>query len=132
MITIKDIYSEASITDNSNAIQFALNERKGYPQKVVKPSLKNNPTSQEAKEFAENLEKYEKEIEDYNTRKREVQEYNSEIEGLIIDFIKEESGLNSIPEQYREKVYYYAWQQSHSDGYYSVFCTIQNLVEIFE
>jgi hypothetical protein len=109
-----------AIGDNYQAIEFARGEMIDYPERVKKPSLKNNPTSQDAEEFALNLKQYEKDIELYNNSKKEVQEYNSKIDDILIEFIKEASGLNSIPEQYRDKVYY------------EVLGTIQNLVEIFE
>ena len=61
-----------------------------------------------------------------------IREHNGEVNVLIEGFIKKESGLFDIPEQYQNKVYYRAYSDGHSAGYYEVYQKLCELVEIFE
>ena len=63
-----------------------------------------------------------------------MQAYNNvkhDINNIIEEYIREESGLNNIPIQYRDKIYNKAWQDGHSDGFYSVYQHLTELVNIF-
>jgi hypothetical protein len=89
-------------------------------------------TAQEHREYADKLEQYEKEMEEYKVQDNMCKIHNLKVDTLILDFIKNEAGLNSIPEQYRNKVFSKAWSDGHSDGYYEVFMQLSELINIFD
>lgn len=97
-----------------------------------KPIIKDSPTSDEAKVYYESLVQYEKDLVEFNKEKEIKASIRDEYNSLIIDYIKEVSGLNNIPEQYRGKVYEKAYQNGHSSGYYEVYNSLCSLIEIFE
>lgn len=70
---------------------------------------------------------------DYNYKayQHKVNAHNRAVNNLIEEYILEESGLNTIPEQYRDKVGRYAYDVSHSSGHYEVYQTLCELVKIF-
>lgn len=102
-----------------------------YPEALKKPFLKSNHSGDEAKEYSIALKKYEKEKPAYDRAKKEVQEYNQKINFAIEDFIKEESGLTKLPEHTQSKVYMKAYEDGHSNGYYSVYQELEELVDLF-
>jgi hypothetical protein len=108
-------------------LKQALN--KEYP---VKPHLSKNVTSEEAFKFANDLKEYEGKLVDYKKEKEEYKTQRNIITSIIVEFIKKESGLYDIPKQYQDKVYYKAYQDGHSDGYYSVYQHLEELVDIFK
>ena len=112
-----------------NWIEEKLAERK-YAEKPVKPKMTGN-TSEDAKKYAIDLEDYEFQMDVYRELRVECAAHNLAIEQEIESRIKEDSGLNSIPEQYRDKVWSYAWSQGHSAGYHEVQNHLVNLVGIF-
>jgi Zn-dependent oligopeptidase len=128
MITLKDLQEYGSVF---NAIQFAQNTNIAYPARVTKPILKNSNDVEKLMAHVEALKQYEidkmvfdTELDCYNN----VRIHNNTI---VEEYIKDESGLNNIPEQYQEKVFNKAWSDGHSDGYYSVYQELCNLVDIF-
>ena len=114
-----------------NTIKYAQGFRVEYTSAPVKPILKKDANSVEAKQYALDLEEYEGEKELYKIAKDEYNKVDCKISNLIEDFIKEESGLNSIPKQYRAKVYSIAYSNRHSSGYNSVYNHLVDLVDIF-
>lgn len=102
---------------------------------VSRPSKPIQPKDTSANgycEYADKLEQYEKEMKEYKIQENLCQNHNLKVESLILDFIKNEAGLNNIPEQYRNKVFSKAWSDGHSDGYYEVYQELCELVEIFQ
>lgn len=133
--TVDDIISSynsdsMSIHDITNKV-ISSNEYK-YPETLVIPKLSHNHTSVDAKKYAEDLELYENEKKSYHEKLNLHRNESYRLESLIEEFIKEESGLNTIPEYYREKVYSYAYEQSRSNGYSELFNTLRDLIYIFE
>lgn len=88
-------------------------------------------TGQEHREYANKLEVYEVEFAEYRNAQAECSIFNIKVDALINTFISEESGLNTIPEQYRNNVFSKAWSDGHSGGYYEVYRELCELVEIF-
>ncbi len=92
----------------------------------------NSPTLKEIREYADAVEGYEK----YEKKRKAAMKKQGNVvprTGDVLEgFIREMSGLNTIPGKYRDKVYRYAWEQGHSSGYSEVFHYLQELVEIFE
>lgn len=112
-----------------NWIDEKLAGRK-YVENPIRPRLHGN-SFEDAKQYAINMEVYEEEMCSYLTIKAECEAHNLAIEQEVEARIKEDSGLNSIPEQYRDKVWRYAWEEGHSAGYHEVQIHLINLVDIF-
>ena len=72
------------------------------------------------------------EMQTYESEMATIRLHNMKVDALILAFIKKESGLNDIPEQYQNKVFSKAWSDGHSSGYYEVYQQLCELVEIFE
>lgn len=113
-----------------NWIDEKLAERK-YATKPTKP-IRTLCTAQDHLDYAKELKVYEEEMEAYRTLRAECAAHNFAIEQEVETRIKEDSGLNSIPEQYRDKVWRYAWEEGHSAGYHEVQIHLINLVDIFQ
>jgi hypothetical protein len=131
-ITLEKLQEIAQTESVENAIQFAKDSYDEYPSQPRKPFLKNNANSTEVLEYAELLKNWEI---DNGNHKVNVENYRkniNQINEVIVEFIKDESGLNSIPEQYREKVYAKAWSDGHSNGYHEVYSELVSLVELFD
>ena len=84
------------------------------------------------RKHADELEAWEAEMLAYNTSMGKIRMHNMKVDALILAFIKSESGLNDIPEQYQNKVFSKAWSDGHSSGYYEAYQQLCELVEIFE
>lgn len=107
------------------------------PEYKSKPSTSkfyknsNSPKSKEIRAYADVIEEHEK----YNRRRelatKKQREGVPRTEDILEGFIREKSGLNGIPKQYRDKVYRFAWDKGHSSGYSEVYYYLQELVEIF-
>lgn len=97
----------------------------------LKPILRTPHTSEQALEYSHMLKQYEADLKIYNKNKAEAITQADIINNEIVGFIKEESGLYKIPKEYQNKVYAYAWENGHSDGYYNVFNVLNELLEIF-
>src|SRR3989304_4538 len=89
----------------SNAIQWARLQYDQVPKRPNKPILYHENTSIAAKQYAIDLEKWEGLMLEYNALKSEINKYNNIINLIIVQFIKEQSGLFTLPVQYQEKVY---------------------------
>lgn len=112
----------------SEAYKFSVE----YPDRPKKPLLSQNAGSVSAAKYAEELAAYEKEYAEYAESRKLIQDHNGKIDQLIEAFVREESGLNTIPEQYRDKVYRHAYQTGHSSGFSEIYNHLLDLIEIFE
>lgn len=101
-----------------------------YPRKPDAAGIKIK-TAQEHREYADKLELYEKDMEEYKIQEKECRIHNQNVHELIEMLIKSQADFNSIPSQYQEKVFSKAWSDGHSDGYYEVYQELCELVEIF-
>ena len=117
-------------------LKFETEERANIQVPVYKskPRFNNSsPSSKELKEAAaevEEWEKYERKRKRLLTKRRDAVPNMSEI---CEEFIKIESGLKEkVPAKYQKKVYSFAWQQGHSNGYHEVYNYLLDLVNIFE
>jgi DNA-binding ferritin-like protein (Dps family) len=115
------------------AIQWAESQYKNeYKSAPSKPILSNNATSEEARKYADLLEVYEKETIDHKETIRLYYEKMNKIQSVIVEYIKDYTGLNTIPKQYRDKVYSKAYEDGHSGGFYEVYLKLESLLEIFD
>jgi hypothetical protein len=104
-----------------------------YVRKPIAPQLKSkSPTVEELKSYSEARIVYEKELENYMQDNDLYNQESNRVWSLLEEKIKEDSGLNDIPKQYRDKVYSYAYQQGHSSGYGEVYNYLIDLVNIFD
>ena len=115
----------------STAIEFAINMKPKYVSRPIKPSLSSKHTTDDVLAYANSLKEYDSKLVKYNTEREENIKMDKTIDSAIELFIKNVSGLNSIPLQYRDKVYNKAYQDGHSSGYYSVYQHLDELVGIF-
>lgn len=103
-----------------------------YTSQPKKPTLKNNtPTAEELSTYIEQSKKYDLVLEEFKTKKDLYESEGLRLYSLLEEKIKDYSGLNDIPEQYRDKVYRYAYSQGHSSGYVEVYQYLCDLVDIF-
>lgn len=103
-----------------------------WVDKPREPLLNSNkPTKEDIDSYTTKLELYSTDLAGFKTKNEFYKSENSRLYSLLEDLIKEESGLNEIPEQYRAKVYSYAYQQGHSSGYSEVYNYLLDLVGIF-
>jgi len=64
-------------------------------------------------------------------RQKSYNQQCNEINALITEFIIVESGLDKIPEQYRDKVYSKAYENGNRSGFYEIYLELCSLVSIF-
>lgn len=104
------------------------------PMRPNKPYLSQKHTANMATEYAKELVFYENELlPEYQIKLKEFNELRNSNAELIVELMKDESGFNDIiPSQYQDKVYSYAYQQSHSGGFSEVNNILLDLVAIFE
>ena len=104
-----------------------------YPRKPKFPKLlSTSPSIQEIESYKQDMSSYEIDLEKYVQDKIVYDNISNTIVSLKEEIIREESGLNKIPEQYRDKVYDVAYRSGHSSGYLEVYNKLVDLVEIFE
>jgi len=107
--------------------------REIYVSKPKEPLLINNkPTKEDIDAYTEKVKQYDIDLAEYKNKNEIYKTESKRLWGLLEDMIKEDSGLNTIPEQYRNKVYSYAYQQGHGSGYGEVYNYLLDLVNIFE
>lgn len=103
------------------------------PSRSVKPVLNKNLflTSDQVLEFSKKLKAYEEATVKDHEALNEFKKGRFEMDNILTSYIKEVSGLNDIPEQYREKVYSLAYSNGHSEGFTGIYNNLVELVEIF-
>lgn len=126
----KEDLEQLSVYEAEERIKTYLNTI--YVHKPKEPSLKSlKPTEEDMDLFLAEKEKYKTELEEYKIKNTFYGEEIMRLYFLLEEMIKDDSGLNDIPEQYRDKLYNYAWEKGHSSGYSEVYNCLCNLVEIF-
>ena len=102
-----------------------------FPKKPIKPNLAyEDCTSTTARKYADKLEVWEKEMENY---KLQMDAYTAEEQRLMGQFYAdalEESGLEKHPKS--NIIYSKAWEDGHSGGYSEVFNKLLDLAEFVE
>ena len=115
------------------AIEYIKGLEPDYIHGPIKPTLKSNPTSTEAKEYAEKLEQYETDLAEYKIKNDERGKISRDLYTVLEDYLKEDAGLyTTVPKDKQDKVWNYAWRQGHSSGYGEVYGYLVELVELFE
>lgn len=128
MITIEQMNSASTI---NGAIEFAKEFYLPYPTAPRVPHLSDKRNLLEVQKYAVNLQEYNQLKLEYEKQQELYKSRSNVVNNLIEEYIKEQAGLNSIPEQYRDKVYSKAYSDGHSEGFYSVYSQLCELVELF-
>lgn len=115
-----------------DTIEWAKKQYGDSPRLPTKPVLLVKHTSEDVGKYQKDLHEYEKAYDNHKIEKERFYTNKSKIEDAIVEFIKQEAGLDTIPEQYRDKVYTKAYEDGHSSGYYEVYLKLDSLIEIFD
>lgn len=113
-------------------IQDLLDMVGPYPEKPRKPILLTGANSEAIRAYADAFAEFEKKFAEFEVSRSEYYKRKSEIEAQVVELIKNESGFYSIPEKYQSKVWNFAWEESHGNGYYEVYNFLERMVDIFE
>lgn len=115
-----------------DTIQLAIALTPKCGARPSKPYLSHNHKSEEAIKYANALKEYEANVAEYRKTEQEIDVIRNYIYEAIVKFIKSESGFNDhVPVKYMDKVYNLAYENGHSNGYYSVYQELESLVKIF-
>lgn len=125
---LKEYYESNSVL---NTIEYALSKMSKMPVNSPHPMISRHADSDEVFEYANELKLWEQKNEKYHKEKKIWKEQCRLQYEAIESFIKYEAGLDSVPEQYRDKLYSKAWSDGHSDGYFEVYMKLCDLVDIF-
>ena len=119
--------------DNVNtAIEYAKMQYGAYPaNNLRKPVLAVRHNKQDIEKYLAEYSEYEELSKKIDKRQKAYNQQCNEINALIIEFIIVESGLDKIPEQYRDKVYSKAYENGHGCGFYEIYLELCSLVSIF-
>ena len=101
-------------------------DRPKYPKLALSERTPENMRKQ-----ADILEAYNLKMEQYNAERANVEAHNAVVDKMIIDYIKEASGLYYIDPKYRKKVWEKAWEAGSGGGYYNVYIKLVDLIDIF-
>jgi hypothetical protein len=101
-----------------------------YPPRPAKPTLPKNPTPEDYRKHADNLEAYEKVEMEWL---KEMDKYHAEqcrLESLFKADALAEVGLTNHPKA--DKAYGLAWKNGHSGGYSEVYYCLLDYAELLK
>lgn len=99
------------------------------PEKPAKPRLERNPTSIEARAYADALEEYESALASYN---EDFGWYRSEKAGLLIKFQDKVRSDYRLSETAFDLIWSEAYTRGHSNGLSQVYHEFDSLFEFLE
>jgi hypothetical protein len=118
--------------DTHRGIEYLKSFITSKPKKPITPVLLKEHNKQDVLDYASKLETYEDEMLKWHKEYVNIEENNDFVKSVLVSYIKHQAGLETIPEQYRDKVYNKAYEDGHSDGYYEVYLKICSLIDIFD
>lgn len=127
-VTLEELRSFDSVY---KAIEYANNLCCDIPTKPKHPILDKNYTVEMVNQYALDLDNYDSLMKYYETQKKV---YNIRVcnnNDTVIEFIKENAGIDIVPEKYREKLYSKAYDNGHGNGMHEVYLELCSLVDIF-
>ncbi len=127
-LSIEDLRDAGSV---QKAIYLSTSKYLSYPEKLIKPVLRDNKSLAAAKEYFEKMDEYHTKQQKYSEEFNAVRNHNNEVDALVLFYIKEDSGLFNIPKEYQEKVYERAYSEGHSGGLMEIYNHLCDLVDIF-
>jgi hypothetical protein len=98
-----------------------------YPNKPSKPKLERNPSSIEARVFAEALEEYEREIESYD---EDLSYYKHMKTARLNEFKTVLRDDHDITEAQFNVIWHHAWEHGHSTGLHDVCSYFEDFYEL--
>ena len=101
-----------------------------YPESPKKPYLNKQHTSLEVKQYVKDLEIYEEAMIVYKEKQAKYYEEENKLEKQFKKDALEECGLSKHSN--KDKIFNYAWEQGHSNGYEEVFNVLSEIAELFE
>lgn len=119
-----------SVFESEKFINDYLSEL--WEKEPSKPKLLNtSPNKEELEKYNILVVNYERDIKSYKENKIFKDSESLRLYKLLINLVKHDSDLESVPEQYRDKLYNYSYNQGHSSGYSKVYNILCELVDIF-
>lgn len=115
----------------SRLIDLCWNLLPDYPDKPKAPVLSKRHSEHELEQYVLDFDYYQKADADYKEQLSVYIEEKALLLEALENFIKERTGFERVPEQYRAKVWHLAWDLGHSSGYNSVQYYLEQLIEIF-
>ena len=101
--------------------------RDKFPSFISKPKLKAKATSQDAVKYAQELEIYEKQLEEIKEKRINWQTKQNELNKKFKEDLLNEFNLTNHPKA--NEIFMFAWEKGHSNGYYAVHDWVQELVD---
>lgn len=136
MKTKNDIFTVEYLKKNFDSVHKAYEYfrtlQKSYKHITRPISPNSNASSSVYLDYANKLIEYEKQKEINDKEIKEIRLYNDNLDSIFEEYIKDMAGLNTIPEQYKSKVYSLAYSNGHSGGYVKIYNELLNLIEIFD
>lgn len=128
LVTVEKMKGQGDVY---KAIEWAQKQKGEYPERPKKPNLPSKHTSLDATQYVDELFLWEKQMIIHNGLTTAYMANENSINDVIIEYIKDMSGLADIPKQYQEKVYSKAYEDGHSGGFYAVYQELDSLIDIF-
>jgi hypothetical protein len=127
------IFHEMSYRDGvRDAITYAkehyYNKIK-HPVKSIKPVLKSDHTTEDVEQYLQELKEYQKNNDEYSKLMQNYYTSRTEIEDIIIEYIKQEAHFEIVPEIYKQRILNKALLDY--DSFYDLFSKLDNLTDIF-
>jgi hypothetical protein len=130
MKTIEEIYEIEN--DIYLTIEKFQSQLPSYPKKPLMPKLATTtPTKEEYENYVQKTNEYNISLEEYHKETKEYNRISKIINESLEYFLADITGLNNIPDEYQTKVWSLAWQKGHSEGWYSVYGHLEELVDLF-
>jgi hypothetical protein len=101
-----------------------------YPDAPARPKLGSKPTSEEARAYAEALDKYDVLVKAYNVKRNEYHTQTYELETKLRADLEEENEVVGNPKAGR--LWDIAWDRGHSGGYGEVISNYNELVDLIK
>ena len=124
-------YSENGY-DVDKTIDYAYTFRLTHPNNPEKPHLRPQHSLGDVRVYLAALEQYEINKAEYDQLNAAFHRINNKINDIIKDFLWVISGLKDLPNTVnKDKVWYQAYEDGHSDGMYEVYLKLIKLVDLF-
>ena len=119
--------------DVSETLEKIKSYEPQYPQRPSKPMLAPKHSTEDVLEYSKKLETYDACLEEYKLQKSLYNEICGQLNSLKEEFIKNYTDFYKVvPKSKQSKVWWKAWEDGHSYGYYEVYLQLDSLVELFE
>lgn len=101
-----------------------------YPKRPTQPRMGNNLNAEQIRHHADLVEQYEKDMEDYNVKKKAYDQRRAELNEEFRQDLLAEFGFTNHPKA--DKIFWYVWERGHSAGYQEVYGCMSEIAELFD